>query len=92
MFLSVVPVLVMAALIVLLATLNILRNDRRHRRPQRRFHKPEVRRAFREVAGSLSLHIGPIDGVQDDPHFVVNNAAGKSVGLHEWGGSGSGSL
>ena len=28
---------------------------------------------------------GDIDGMEDDPHFVVSNAAGKQLDTHEWG-------
>ena len=28
---------------------------------------------------------GQIDGMQDDPHFVAKNAAGKPIDAHEWG-------
>ena len=28
---------------------------------------------------------GQIDGMQDDPHFVAKNPAGKQLGAHEWG-------
>ena len=28
---------------------------------------------------------GQIDGMESDPHFVVKNAAGKQLGVHEWG-------
>lgn len=38
------------------------------------------------AAGTLSLLCrGQIDAMQDDPHFVVKNAAGEPVGTHEWG-------
>jgi acetate kinase len=30
---------------------------------------------------------GQIDSMESDPHFVVNNAAGKQLGAHEWGES-----
>src|SRR5580658_6311105 len=39
-----------------------------------------------DAAGSLPpLCRGQIDGMQDDPHFVVKNAAGKPLDAHEWG-------
>ena len=28
---------------------------------------------------------GQIDSMENDPHFVVKNAAGKQLGVHEWG-------
>ena len=28
---------------------------------------------------------GQIDSMESDPHFVVKNAAGKQLGVHEWG-------
>ncbi len=28
---------------------------------------------------------GQIDSMESDPHFVVNNADGKQLGVHEWG-------
>jgi acetate kinase len=28
---------------------------------------------------------GQIDSMQDDPHFVAKNSAGKNLGTHEWG-------
>ena len=28
---------------------------------------------------------GEIDSMESDPHFVVNNADGKQLGVHEWG-------
>ena len=28
---------------------------------------------------------GQIDSMESNPHFVVNNAAGKQLGAHEWG-------
>src|ERR1700735_1981297 len=28
---------------------------------------------------------GQIDGMQDDPHFVVKDPAGKPLATHEWG-------
>jgi acetate kinase len=38
------------------------------------------------AAGSLSLLCGgEIDNMQDDPHFVVKDAAGKPLAAHEWG-------
>lgn len=38
------------------------------------------------AAGTLSLLCrGQIDAMQDDPHFVVKNAAGEPVDTHEWG-------
>jgi acetate kinase len=37
---------------------------------------------------SLSLLCrGQIDSMESDPHFVVDNAAGKQLGVHEWGES-----
>jgi acetate kinase len=30
---------------------------------------------------------GQIDSMESDPHFVVDNAAGKQLGAHEWGES-----
>ena len=37
-------------------------------------------------AGSLPLLCrGRIDSMQGDPHFVVQNAAGKPLDTHEWG-------
>jgi acetate kinase len=30
---------------------------------------------------------GQIDSMESNPHFVVNNAAGKQLGAHEWGES-----
>ena len=39
-----------------------------------------------DAAGSLPLLCrGQIDGMQDDPHFVVKNPAGKPLDAHEWG-------
>ena len=32
-----------------------------------------------------SLCRGQIDSMESDPHFVVNNAAGKPLDVHEWG-------
>ena len=40
------------------------------------------------VDASRSLPLlcrGQIDSMEDDPHFVANNAAGKPLGAHEWG-------
>ncbi|MGA2568777.1 MAG: acetate/propionate family kinase [Pseudolabrys sp.] len=40
------------------------------------------------VNASRSLPLlcrGQIDSMESDPHFVVNNAAGKQLGVHEWG-------
>jgi acetate kinase len=40
------------------------------------------------VDGSRSLPLlcrGQIDSMESDPHFVVNNADGKQLGVHEWG-------
>src|SRR5665811_1675555 len=40
------------------------------------------------VDASRSLPLlcrGQIDSMESDPHFVVNNAAGKQLGVHEWG-------
>jgi acetate kinase len=38
------------------------------------------------AAGSLPvLCCGRIDSMQGDPHFIVNNAAGKPLAAHEWG-------
>ena len=38
------------------------------------------------AAGSLPLLCGgEIDNMQDDPHFVVKDAAGKPLATHEWG-------
>ena len=31
------------------------------------------------------LCLGQIESMESDPHFVVNNAAGKQLGVHEWG-------
>jgi acetate kinase len=28
---------------------------------------------------------GQIESMESDPHFVVKNAAGKQLGVHEWG-------
>ena len=37
-------------------------------------------------AGALPLlRRGRIDSLQDDPHFIVNDAAGKSLDTHTWG-------
>ncbi len=37
-------------------------------------------------SGALSLICrGQIDGMQDDPHFVAKNSAGKPTDAHEWG-------
>jgi len=39
-----------------------------------------------DASRSLSrLCRGQIDGMQDDPHFVAKNAAGKPTDAHEWG-------
>ncbi len=39
-----------------------------------------------DAAGSLPLLCrGQIDGMQDDPHFVAKNPAGKPWDAHEWG-------
>ena len=39
-----------------------------------------------DAAGSLSLLCrGQIDGMQDDPHFVAKNPAGRPWDAHEWG-------
>ena len=39
-----------------------------------------------DAAGSLPLLChGEIDGMQDDPHFVAKNPAGKPLATHEWG-------
>ena len=39
-----------------------------------------------DAAGSLRLLCrGRIDSMQGDPHFVVQNAAGKPLDTHEWG-------
>ncbi len=39
-----------------------------------------------DAAGSLPLLCrGEIDGMEDGPHFVSRNPAGKSLGAHEWG-------
>jgi acetate kinase len=39
-----------------------------------------------DTTGSLPLVCrGRIDSMQRDPHFVVNNAAGKTLEVHEWG-------
>ena len=39
-----------------------------------------------DAAGSLPLLCrGQIDGMQDDPHFVAKNPAGKPLDAHEWG-------
>ena len=41
-----------------------------------------------DAAGSLPLLCGgAIDSMQDDPHFVIKNAAGKPLAAHEWGES-----
>jgi hypothetical protein len=41
---------------------------------------------MRRRGGSLPLLChGQIDSMQDDPHFVATNAAGKPLGAHEWG-------
>ena len=32
---------------------------------------------------------GQIDSMENDPHFVVKNAAGKQLGAHEWGKDGA---
>jgi acetate kinase len=41
-----------------------------------------------DAAGSLPLLCrGKIDGMQDDPHFVAKNPAGKPLDVHEWGKS-----
>ncbi|MGA8651166.1 MAG: acetate/propionate family kinase [Xanthobacteraceae bacterium] len=40
------------------------------------------------VDASRSLPLlchGQIDSMESDPHFVVENAAGKQLGVHEWG-------
>ncbi len=40
------------------------------------------------VDASRSLPLlcrGQIDSMESDPHFVVKNAAGKPLGVHEWG-------
>ena len=40
------------------------------------------------VDASRSLPLlcrGQIDSMESDPHFVVKNAAGKQLGVHEWG-------
>ena len=40
------------------------------------------------VDASRSLPLlcrGQIDSMESDPHFVVNNADGKQLGVHEWG-------
>jgi acetate kinase len=42
------------------------------------------------VDASRSLPLlcrGQIDSMESNPHFVVNNAAGKQLGMHEWGES-----
>jgi len=42
--------------------------------------------AVDDAAGSLPLLCrGRIDSMQGDPHFVVQNAAGKPLDTHEWG-------
>jgi acetate kinase len=39
-----------------------------------------------DAAGSLPLLCGgEIDNMQDDPHFVIKDAAGKQLAAHEWG-------
>nr|WP_294509455.1 hypothetical protein [uncultured Rhodopila sp.] len=39
-----------------------------------------------DSGGSLPLVcVGRIDSMQDDPHFVVKNAAGKPLDAYEWG-------
>ncbi len=39
-----------------------------------------------EVGATLSpLRVGRIDSMQRDPHFAVNDGAGKSLDTHEWG-------
>ena len=39
-----------------------------------------------EAAGSPALlSRGRIDSMQDDPHFIVKDAAGKPLDAHEWG-------
>ncbi len=39
-----------------------------------------------DACGSLSLLCrGQIDAMQDDPHFVAKNSAGKPIDAHEWG-------
>jgi acetate kinase len=39
-----------------------------------------------DATGSLRLlRMGRIDSMQGDPHFVVNNDAGKPLDTHEWG-------
>src|SRR5208283_3308263 len=39
-----------------------------------------------DAAGALPLLCrGQIDSMQSDPHFVVQNAAGKPLDTHEWG-------
>ena len=39
-----------------------------------------------DAAGSLPLRCrGRIDSMQGDPHFVVNDVAGKPLDTHEWG-------
>ena len=41
-----------------------------------------------DASGSLSLLCrGQIDAMQDDPHFVAKNSAGKPIDAHEWGES-----
>ena len=38
-----------------------------------------------DPAGSLPLLCrGGIDSMQDDPHFIVKDAAGKPLAAHEW--------
>ncbi len=40
------------------------------------------------VDASRSLPLlcrGEIESMESDPHFVVKNAAGKQLGVHEWG-------
>jgi acetate kinase len=39
-----------------------------------------------DASGALPLLCrGQIDSMESDPHFVVKNAAGKQLGVHEWG-------
>lgn len=39
-----------------------------------------------DPAATLSLlRMGRIDSMQDDPHFVVKDGAGKALDTHEWG-------
>ena len=53
-----------------------------------KFAAYEIGAALGQKMGALKLlRVGRIDSMQGDPHFIVNDAAGKRLVAHEWGES-----